>query len=36
MTNENGEKILLYDTAHDIWEIAKKTYSHVDDTSELF
>lgn len=31
-----SEKILLYDTAAEIWEAAKEAYSHVENTPELF
>lgn len=33
MVNEIGEFFLLYDTAQDIWEIAREAYSHVENTS---
>ncbi|KAK0586830.1 hypothetical protein LWI29_013031 [Acer saccharum] len=36
MNNDIGENFLLYETAIDIWEAAKETYSSNDNTSELF
>ena len=36
MVNDIGENFLLYDTAQDIWEAARETYSHFENTSELF
>lgn len=36
MTHEIGENFLLYGTAKEIWEAARKTYSSSENTSELF
>ncbi|KAL5850211.1 hypothetical protein ACOSQ4_008224 [Xanthoceras sorbifolium] len=36
MTNEIGENFLLYETAREIWKVAKETYSSSDNTAELF
>lgn len=36
MTTEVGENFLLYDTAIEMWEAAKETYSNNDNVSELF
>ena len=36
MTNEIGENFLVYDKATEIWEAAKISYSHVENTFELF
>ena len=36
ITNEIGENFLLYDTAQEIWEVAREAYSHIENTSKLF
>ncbi|KAL5808179.1 hypothetical protein ACOSQ3_028870 [Xanthoceras sorbifolium] len=36
MNNDIGENFLLYDTAEEIWNAARDTYSNSDNTSELF
>ena len=36
MTNEIGENFLLYETAQEIWEVARELYSSKENTSELF
>ena len=36
MTNDIGENFLLYETAKEIWDAAKDTYSNNDNTSQLF
>lgn len=36
MTNEIGENFMFYDTAKDIWDAVKETYSDVDNTSAVF
>ena len=36
MNDDIGENFLLYETATEIWEAAKETYSSNDNTSELF
>ena len=36
MNNNIGENFLLYETATEIWEAAKETYSSSDNMSELF
>lgn len=33
MTNEIGENFMFYDTAKEIWDAVKETYSNVDNTS---
>ncbi|RVW63213.1 Copia protein [Vitis vinifera] len=36
MNNDIGENFLLFETAKDIWDAAKETYSSSENTSELF
>lgn len=36
MTNEIGENFLYYDTAKEMWDAVKETYSNVDNTSAVF
>jgi hypothetical protein len=36
MTNEIGEKFLLYETTKKIWDAARETYSSSENTSKLF
>lgn len=36
MTNEVGDNFILYETAQQIWEAAKETYSDTEDTAEAF
>lgn len=36
MTNEVGENFMYYNTAKEIWDAAKETYSNVDNTSAIF
>lgn len=36
MTNEAGENFMYYDTAAEIWNAAKETYSNIDNTSAIF
>ncbi|KAI5410279.1 hypothetical protein KIW84_055684 [Lathyrus oleraceus] len=36
MTNEIGENFMFYDTAKEIWDAVKETYSNVDNTSVIF
>ncbi|KAL5553898.1 hypothetical protein UlMin_041299 [Ulmus minor] len=36
MTTEVGESFLLYKTTKEIWEIARETYSSLENTSKLF
>ncbi|XP_021887942.1 pentatricopeptide repeat-containing protein At1g05600-like [Carica papaya] len=36
MTTEIGENFLLYETAHDIWVVAREFYSTRDNTSAIF
>ncbi|KAI9162379.1 hypothetical protein LWI28_026726 [Acer negundo] len=36
MINDIGENFLLYETAKEIWDAAKQTYSNSDNTAELF
>jgi hypothetical protein len=36
VTNEIGENFLLYETAKEIWDAARETYSSSENTSELF
>ena len=36
MTNEIGEDFMLYQTAKEIWDVAKESYSDKDNTSKLF
>ena len=36
MQVEIGENFLLYETAQEIWDAVKETYSNSDNTSELF
>jgi hypothetical protein len=36
ITNEIGENFLLYETAEEIWDAARETYSSSENTSELF
>lgn len=36
MTNEIGEKFIYYDTAKDMWNAVKETYSNVDNTFAIF
>ena len=36
MTNEIGEDFMFYQTAKEIWDAAKESYSDKDNTSELF
>ena len=36
MTNDIGENFLLYGTAQEIWDVARKTYSNNENTAELF
>ncbi|KAJ1395404.1 Gag-polypeptide of LTR copia-type [Sesbania bispinosa] len=36
MTNEIGENFMYYDTAKEMWDAVKETYSNVDNTSAVF
>lgn len=36
MTNEIGENFMYYDTAKEMWDAVKETYSNVDNTSAIF
>ncbi|CAI8601215.1 unnamed protein product [Vicia faba] len=36
MTNEIGENFMFYDTAKEIWDAVKETYSNVDNTFVVF
>jgi len=36
MTNEIGENFMYYDTAKEIWDAVKETYSNIDNTSAIF
>ena len=36
MTNEIGEDFMFYQTAKEIWDATKESYSDKDNTSELF
>ena len=36
MTNEVGEVFMFYQTAKDIWDAMKESFSNKDNTSELF
>ena len=36
MTNEIGENFMFYDTAKEIWDAVKETYSNVDNTYVVF
>ncbi|KAL5540397.1 hypothetical protein UlMin_042420 [Ulmus minor] len=36
MNNDIGENFLLYETANEIWDAARETYSDNENTSELF
>lgn len=36
MTNEIGENFMYYNTAKDMWDVMKETYSNIDNTSAIF
>ena len=36
MNNNIGENFLLYETANEIWDAARETYSDNENTTELF
>lgn len=36
MTNDTGENFMYYATAKKIWDVARVTYSNVDNTSAIF
>ena len=36
MNVDIGENFLLYETAHEIWEVVRETYSSSENTSELY
>lgn len=36
MNNDVGENFLLYETTSEIWNAAKETYSHIENTDKLF
>ncbi|RVX10668.1 Retrovirus-related Pol polyprotein from transposon TNT 1-94 [Vitis vinifera] len=36
MTNDIGENFMYYGTAKEIWDVARETYSNIDNTSAIF